>query len=123
MDSVRGVRRVEARIWLTGGTSEETGALAEWLTSEEQLRGCVHAESAAIGETELGSPTELLTVILGTGGAGTALASSLKTWLLTRKTKAKITVEYGDHSVTLDIESVDEVTPLLTEILKSPNDK
>ena len=109
---------VEAQIWLADEAREETSALADWLASEDELRGHIRAGRSAIRETDLGSFTDVLTVILGTGGAGTVLVSSLKTWLQTRRTKAKITVKVGDRSVSLDIETVDKVEPLLAEILK-----
>lgn len=60
-----------------------------------------------------------LGVALGAGGAGTVLASSLKTWLVTRRTTAKITVESAGRSVTLDIQTAAEVAPLLEQILKA----
>ena len=50
------------------------------------------------------------------------LASSLRTWLLTRKTTAKIIVKSGGRSVTLDIQTADEVAPLLEQILKADDD-
>ena len=50
------------------------------------------------------------------------LASSLKTWLVTRRTTAKITVESAGRSVTLDIQTVGEVAPLLEQILKAGDD-
>lgn len=65
---------------------------------------------------------ELLTVALGTGGAGTVLVSSLKTFLLTRRTTAKIIVESAGRSVTLDIQSAREVAPWLEQILKAADD-
>jgi hypothetical protein len=70
-------------------------------------------------ETELGSVLELLTVALGSGGAGTMLASSLKTWLLTRRTTAKIIVKSAGRSVTLDVQNAGDVAPLLEQILKA----
>lgn len=50
------------------------------------------------------------------------LASSLKTWLQTRTTTAKIIVECAGRSVTLDIRTAAEVTPLLEQILKAGDD-
>ena len=114
---------MEVQVCLTDATNEEIVELARWLSEENQLRGRVRTASRAIGDTELGSYTELLTVVLGSGGAGTVLASSLKVWLQTRRTKAKITIKSRNRSVTLDIESVEEVTPLLEEILKTPDDE
>lgn len=89
----------------------------EWLQGEDELRGRIRAVRGVVGETELGPVVELLTVALGAGGAGTVLASSLKTWLMTRKTTAKIIVKSRSRSVTLDIQTASEVAPLLEQIL------
>jgi hypothetical protein len=112
---------MDAHIRITDDTVDELAALGVWLGDEDELRGRVRTVHSPISGTELGSMTELLTVVLGTGGAGTVLVSSLKTWLQTRRTTAKITVESGGRSVTLDIQTVDEVTPLLEQILKVGN--
>jgi hypothetical protein len=109
---------MEAKIWISGGTGAELTALGEWLQGEEELRGRIRTVRGAIGATELGPVVELLTVALGTGGAGTVLASSLKTWLLTRRPTAKIIVESAGRSVTVDIQHADDVSPLLEQILK-----
>jgi Effector Associated Constant Component 1 len=108
---------MDARIWITRGTGEDLHALGEWLGGEDELRGRVRTVRSPIGETELGSIAELLTVALGSGGAGTVLASSLRTWLVTRRTTAKITVEAAGRSVTVDVQTVGEVGPLLEQIL------
>ena len=65
---------------------------------------------------------ELLTIALGAGGAGTVLASSLKTWLMTRRTTAKIIVKSAGQSVTLDIQTAADVAPLLEQVLKTAGD-
>jgi len=112
-------------VWvrIAGGSIEELTALSEWLNDESELRGRCRLVRTPIGGTELGSIPELLTVTLGAGGAGTVLASSLITWLQTRKTTAKITVEAGDRSVSLDIETVRDVGPMLQQILRVSDDK
>lgn len=112
---------MDIQIWISGGTGEELAALGKWLGDEDELRGRVRVVRGAIGETELGSVAEVLTIALGAGGAGTALASSLKTWLMTRKTTAKITVESAGRSVTFDIETASDVSPLLEQVLKVSN--
>ena len=114
--------RMDAQIQIVGGAGGELAALGEWLQGEEELRGRIRTVHGAIGETDLGPAVELLTVALGSGGAGTVLASSLKTWLMTRRTTAKITVKSGGRSVTLAIQTADEVTPLLEQILKADDD-
>jgi hypothetical protein len=114
--------RMDAQIRIAGGSSEELADLGEWLGGEDELRGRVRAIQSPIGETELGPVTELLTIALGAGGAGTVLASSVKTWLVTRRTTAKITVESAGRSVTLDIQTVGNVAPLLEQILTAGHD-
>jgi Effector Associated Constant Component 1 len=113
---------MDAQIRITGGTGGELAALGEWLGGEDELRGRVRTVHGPVGETELGAIAELLTVALGAGGAGTVLASSLKTWLVTRRTTAKITVESAGRSVTLDIQTVGEVAPFLDQILRVGDD-
>lgn len=75
-----------------------------------------------IGETELGSAGDLLVVALGAGGAGSVLSSALITWLKTRRTSAKITVEAAGRSVTLEIDTLRDATPLLEEVLRAGRD-
>lgn len=113
---------MDAHIRVEDGTSDEVAALGEWLQDENELRGRIRAVHSSIGETELGPVTELLTVALGAGGAGTVLASSLKTWLQTRRTTAKITVEAGGRSVTMDIQTLADVGPVLEQILRAGDD-
>jgi Effector Associated Constant Component 1 len=113
---------MDAHIRIVGATSEDWSALRHWLDDEPELRGKIRTIRSPIGETELGSVTEVLDVALGAGGAGTVLASSLITWLKTRRTTAKITVEAADRMVTLDIKTIHDVTPLLKQILRPSDD-
>jgi hypothetical protein len=113
---------MDAEIRIMGDAGEELAALREWLQAEDELRGRVHAVHGAVGDTELGSVVELLTVALGAGGTGTVLASSLKTWLLTRRTTTTIIVKSARRSVTLDIQTADDVAPLLEQILTDGDD-
>ncbi|GAA1612934.1 effector-associated constant component EACC1 [Kribbella karoonensis] len=110
---------MDVDIRIAGGSDDDLGALRDWLSAEDELRGHIRTVDAPIGETELGSLPELLTVACGAGGAGTALATALITWLKTRRTSAKLTVESGGRSVTLDIKTVEDVRPLLHDILDS----
>lgn len=110
---------MDVQVRVADGGSDALMALAAWLSGEDELRGRVRVVRGPVGGTELGSLPELLTVALGAGGAGTALAASLRTWLLTRRTSARITVETGGRSVSLDIQTVGEVAPLLEQVLKA----
>jgi hypothetical protein len=113
---------MDAEIQIVDGLGGELASLFEWLQGEDELRGRVHAVDGAIGDTELGSVVQLLTVAVGAGGMGTALASSLKTWLLTRRTTAKIIVKAANRSITVDVQNADDVAPLLEQILNASND-
>jgi Effector Associated Constant Component 1 len=113
---------MDVKIRIIGGTGDDLVALGKWLTDEDELRGRVGFVRRPIGETELGLAAEALTIALGAGGAGTVLASSLKTWLTTRQTRAKITVESADRSVTVDIATVGDIAPVLAQILTVSND-
>lgn len=113
---------MDARIRITGGDGDDLAVLGEWLGGEDELRGRVRTIRRPIGETELGSATDLLTVALEAGGAGSVLASALVTWLRTRRTSARITVESAGRSVTLDIDTIADVAPLLEQVLQAGND-
>jgi hypothetical protein len=99
------------------------GSLAEWLAAEREFRGAVRTVSSPIGETQLGAVTEMITVALGSGGAGSVLASSLITWLRSRPTRAKLLVKSGGRSVELDILTLDDVRPLLEQVLGAVADE
>jgi hypothetical protein len=67
------------------GYFEELKSLQDWLLDDPELAGCPVTRPAATPELgEMGALSDVLVVALGTGGAGTALASSLVVWLRTR---------------------------------------
>ncbi len=114
---------VDVRIKFEDGDVDEIAALYAWLGEERELRGRVRMASTAIGGEQLGSlPEVVASVAVGAGGAGTVLASSLVTWLKSRRTKAKITVEAAGRSVTLEIETLQDVGPLLKQLLQFDDD-
>jgi hypothetical protein len=113
---------VDALIRVADNAGDELALLSEWLRDEEELRGRVKIVHGPVRDTELGPVPELLSVALGAGGAGTVLASSLISWIRTRRTTAKITVESAGYSVTLDIQTVGNAGPLLGQILRAGDD-
>lgn len=111
-------RDVDVRIRITGGDAvEELAALWEWLQDEETLHGEVSPVEKEIGQEELGGAVELITVVLGSGGAGLALSRALNTWLRTRRGDVKVTVSDGERTVELEASNVKDVLPLLREVL------
>lgn len=110
---------MDLEIRIAAGAEESLDSLYAWLSDEEELRGRVSAAPRPIGAQELGSLPDLLTVALGAGGAGSVLASSLRTWLQTRRTTVKITMTVAGRSLTVDLQTVDDAAPLLEQILKA----
>lgn len=109
--------RVDASIRVLDGDADVVGSLAQWLASERDLRGAVRTIPSPIAETQLGAVTDTITVALGSGGAGSVLASSLITWLRTRRTHARFLIESRGRSVELDIHTLEDVRPLLEQLL------
>ena len=107
---------VEARVRVAGD-ADDVQSLGAWLGEEAELRGAVRIVGTPITETELGSLPDVVSIALGAGGMGTVLASSLITWLQTRRTVAKITVEAAGRTVTVEIQTLEDVRPLLEEVL------
>lgn len=98
----------------------ELASLWEWLRAEPDLRGHVRVTPALPGETEMGAALDVLTVALGSGGAGAVLASSLNAWLRQRRADVIITVSAPDgRTVKLDARRVEDPLRLLREVLRS----
>lgn len=113
---------MDALIRVDGEGSDELLDLREWLRNERELRGIVRLVYAPVGEEELGGVVDAISVAVGAGGAGTVLASSLTTWLQTRRTAVRLVVERGKRKVTLDLETRESVLPLIERLLE-PGDE
>ncbi|MFB7189050.1 hypothetical protein ACFCZT_27890 [Streptomyces sp. NPDC056230] len=94
-------------------------SLLDWLRHEDELRGRLHLEPSS-GETggEMGGLLDVLTIAMGSGGAGAVLARSLSTWLTHRHADVKVTVRGPDgRSVEVDAHLLqDDVPGLIREI-------
>ena len=71
-------------------------SLADWLNSEDALRGRVRAVRPAPKPGGMGAAVELLTVALGSGGAGAVLVRSICTWLSRRGSEISVSLKDGD---------------------------
>jgi Effector Associated Constant Component 1 len=111
---------VEVQIRVSGGDDiEEVSDLWEWLRGERELAGAVRAVRSVPGETELGGAFDMLTVAVGSGGAGTVVAKSLIAWLRTRHASVVVIVATETRTVTIkacDLDA-DTVVPLLRQVL------
>jgi hypothetical protein len=84
---------VEIRIAVGGDRADaDAESLWDWLREEPQLRGYVQMGHAAIREGTMGLPAEI--VILATNAtAVSALARTLSTWLIQRKSQVTVEIE------------------------------
>jgi hypothetical protein len=99
-------------------------ALSEWLDDEPQLRHLVEPDRAVPSTGELGAVADGLTVAVGTGGAITVLASSLKVFLSQprgQRVQLKVTRSDGS-SVELSADRVRDVSVAeLAQVLLGTN--
>jgi hypothetical protein len=113
---------MDALIRVDSGDNDELLGLHQWLRDERDLRGSVRLMPAPIGEEQLGGITDVIAVAVGTGGTGTVLASSLITWLQTRRSVVRLEVRRGKEKVILDIQTSERVLPLIERLLR-PGDE
>jgi hypothetical protein len=105
-----------------GDHGDQLRRLNSWLGEEQELRGRVGLEHSSPGASELGPIADAVIVSLSAGGAGTVLASSLVTWIKYRGTTVRLSVRTPRRTVTLEIATVDDVAPLLKQVLEAVAD-
>ncbi|MET0234817.1 MAG: hypothetical protein ABW224_09290 [Kibdelosporangium sp.] len=99
-------------------------SLHGWLAESTSLRGALTLEQT-MKPGEMGGAADVLVVALGSGGAVTALAASLGSWLYSRRSHVKIKVTAADgSSIEVDVKRAkgDQagVEDLLRETLNRP---
>lgn len=100
----------------------ELESLHGWLSNRPELRGTVALAQAVRNPEEMGWLSDVVTVAAGNGGAVTALAGSLATWLISRRShiKIKITGPNG-RSIEVDVKQAKgnqaDVEAMLREVL------
>lgn len=72
---------------------EHLRSLADWLNGEEALRGRVRAVRPAPEAGTMGAAIELLSVALGSGGAGAVLVRSISAWLNQRRSEVSVSLK------------------------------
>jgi hypothetical protein len=103
----------------------ELSSLHGWLAGGESLRGRVTIERPDGDGTTMGWLADVVTVAVGNGGAVTALAGSLATWLVSRRSHVKIKVTGPDgRCVEVDVRQArgDQaaVEAMLRKVLDEP---
>lgn len=109
MDAVIGIRG--------GDEVGELAALVGWLRAERELGGAVQVVRGDIAETELGSGLDVISVAVGSGGVGVALAQSLSAWLHTRRSDVKMTFTANGRTVEVDARRVSDPVALINRVL------
>jgi Effector Associated Constant Component 1 len=99
--------------------TESVAALASWLGAERDLQGAVRLVRSDPRDGELGGTLDVLTVALGSGGAGVVLAQSLSAWLRSRRVKVTLTISADGRKLTFEGSSQADALPLITEFLRS----
>jgi Effector Associated Constant Component 1 len=108
---------MEARISLAGGAQPgDLESLDEWLTGEPELAGRVRLSAPVPREGELGALAEVLVAAVGSGGAVSVLATSLRAWLSQpRRSDVRIRVQ-GESGRVVEI-AADRVDAQQAEVL------
>jgi hypothetical protein len=114
---------MEVRISVVGGEPAELESLDGWIRRERELAGRVTFVGATPREGELGALGEALVVAVGSGGAVSVLAASLKAWIsLPRRSDVRIRVEGTDGRVVeIDADRVSggQIDALVRQVLAS----
>jgi hypothetical protein len=116
---------VEVRISCVGGDrAGGVESLSDWFRGEPELAGRLRVAGPRPGEGELGALADVLVVAVGSGGALSVLATSLKAWLAQpRRSDVRILVQRDDgQTVEIDASRVDgeRVDALLRQALSGP---
>jgi Effector Associated Constant Component 1 len=113
---------VDVLLSLDDADRDDLTSLLRWLNDEDSLRGTIELTPRHTPDGRLGVPVELLTVALGGGGAGSVLASSLKTWLQNHRTSVKLTVKAKGRTIVLELNNISKAETLLRAILRDTDD-
>lgn len=102
-----------------GATGAELVALRKQLTARPELRGHVDVVPAEAEEGEMGGGLELLLIGLGSGGAVTALITTLPALLAARRSPTSVEITLADgRSAKVTADSAEDARTLLAEAFR-----
>ena len=114
---------VWVKVSLSVGDGEANGlrSLHGWLSQQPGLRGQVWITPRPQRAGEMGSVPDLVTVLVGSGGAVSVLIGSLRTWLAQpRRTDIRVKMHLPDGTtVDVDARRVGDAEALLKAVLDS----
>ncbi|MEZ0115498.1 hypothetical protein ABH920_009537 [Catenulispora sp. EB89] len=101
-----------------GEPGGELAELADWLAQEDELRGLVKPAPAVPAARELGVSSDVLVAAVGSGGAVSVLAASLKAFLSQpRRSDVTIVLTAPDgRRVEVDAKRVRDVEALVRQV-------
>lgn len=115
---------MEIMIQPVGGERAALESLADWLRGEPELAGRVSMTMPNPPEGALGAASDTLVVALGSGGALSVLAASLKAWLgQPRGSSVTILVKSGkgrSAEITADRVDGEQVEAIVRQVLGGP---
>lgn len=116
----------EVGLRITGfDTSGAVRSLQEWLVGREELQGRVRPVVRAPVPGAMGSTADMLVVALGHGGAATATASVLISWIRRQRGKISVTAKRPDGAeITLTADHVrglaqEDIQPLVGRLAEA----
>ena len=101
-----------------GEPSGDLAELADWLAQDEELRGLVVPGPAVPAAGELGASADVLVAAVGSGGAVSVLAASLRAFLAQpRRSDVTIVLTGPDgRRVEIDAKRVPDVEALVRQV-------
>jgi hypothetical protein len=114
---------VQVRISIAGGDHAALESLSDWFRQERELAGRVTFVAASPRDGELGALGDALVVAVGSGGAVSVLAASLRSWMsLPRRSGIRIKVQRSDGrlvEIEADRGSAERIDDLIRQLLAS----
>jgi hypothetical protein len=104
------------------GHDRDMESLWDWLRHEPELRGRLRTRSAPTPEEAMGAPIELVVILAtATVPVASALARSISTWLIQRRSDLTVTVTGPDgRQVSVSSRRVADPEKLLRAVLDPP---
>jgi hypothetical protein len=104
---------------ISDGSAAELDDLREWLHHEPEFRAEITVVENRPRSGELGPITDALSIAVGSGGALTALATSLRAYFAQpKRADLRVTIRSGDgRSFVLDAKRVEHVEALLRTVV------
>jgi hypothetical protein len=95
------------------GDGDAVRSFAEWCRTDPELRGVRIKQTAPSPRPgEMGSVADALEFVSNNDALLTAVATTLGTWLATRRPKTKIRVRLGDKEIEIDSPSPEKASEL-----------